>query len=152
MPLAVTVHHVSGKTLEILMTHAAGATAAHLRAHICESAGAMADEVVLVPLAGQAAHCVPLDDSTMLMDLVGWFVLGGMLDHSCYKQITFKLELHAVILPKICFICRQPAHLRCERCRKVRYCKRACQRAHWPEHKAQCFRAKEQAQLLREGS
>ena len=89
MSLAVTVYSIGGETLEIFMPP--GGTAAHLRAHICVSTGAKADQVVLVPPAGQAEHCVPLDDSTMLEDLVGWFVLADILDNRCYKKITLKL-------------------------------------------------------------
>ena len=38
-----------------------------------------------------------------------------------------------------CAACgKSPARSRCGRCRAVRYCGPACQRAHWKEHKAQC--------------
>ena len=39
-----------------------------------------------------------------------------------------------------CAACRKavPGLLMCGRCKNVRYCSPACQRAHWKEHKADC--------------
>merc|ERR1711865_1285247 len=44
---------------------------------------------------------------------------------------------------RMCALCSKPAAdnatlLRCTRCKKVFYCNKDCQRAHWKEHKASC--------------
>ncbi|KAK9789602.1 hypothetical protein WJX73_009757 [Symbiochloris irregularis] len=35
--------------------------------------------------------------------------------------------------------CGQPAQMTCVRCQKVKYCTKECQKAHWKQHKPQCF-------------
>ena len=36
--------------------------------------------------------------------------------------------------------CPEPPTQRCTRCRRVGYCSKVCQRAHWKSHKAECAR------------
>ncbi len=42
------------------------------------------------------------------------------------------------VLEKRCVVCDAEALKICERCRKVRYCSRACQASNWSEHKPHC--------------
>ena len=48
-------------------------------------------------------------------------------------------------VPMPCFSCGEPgplsARLRCGRCRLAWYCGAECQRAGWPQHRANCIRA-----------
>lgn len=37
-----------------------------------------------------------------------------------------------------CHVCGAPADKKCSKCHVTRYCSEACQRAHWPHHKAAC--------------
>ena len=37
-----------------------------------------------------------------------------------------------------CFACGAPADKKCSKCHGARYCSEACQRKHWPHHKAAC--------------
>ena len=37
--------------------------------------------------------------------------------------------------------CGQPSTLRCSQCKSMYYCSKACQRQHWPAHKASCRKA-----------
>ena len=39
---------------------------------------------------------------------------------------------------QLCVACAKPSSSTCTRCRLVRYCTAACQRAHWPAHKVHC--------------
>jgi hypothetical protein len=39
---------------------------------------------------------------------------------------------------RLCQVCRQPASLRCSRCRLFNYCSSACQRTDWPQHSQKC--------------
>lgn len=40
----------------------------------------------------------------------------------------------------LCANCRmaKPSLMKCSRCQRVKYCDRACQKAHWPTHKQDC--------------
>jgi hypothetical protein len=40
--------------------------------------------------------------------------------------------------PHVCAVCGAPADSLCAGCKKVAYCSSACQRTHWPTHKAIC--------------
>ena len=51
-------------------------------------------------------------------------------------------------LPRECAVCHSVTRLRC-RCRQVRYCSAACQKAAWPVHKLSCP-ARPSAQQARE--
>jgi len=43
-----------------------------------------------------------------------------------------------------CALCGEDAQLMCSGSRKVAYCQRGCQKAHWPSHKAGCLVAQHQ--------
>ena len=45
---------------------------------------------------------------------------------------------HMCIKATECAVCSKPAPHHCSRCKVVGYCSKACQRQHWPTHKAGC--------------
>ena len=40
--------------------------------------------------------------------------------------------------PRVCHLCGLASTVKCGGCREARYCTRACQKAHWREHKLLC--------------
>lgn len=42
------------------------------------------------------------------------------------------------ITPYRCYICQEPANMRCGKCKEIRYCKVDCQKKHWPAHAIAC--------------
>ena len=40
--------------------------------------------------------------------------------------------------PRLCHLCGLASTMKCGGCREAHYCTRACQKAHWREHKLLC--------------
>ncbi len=130
MPLYVTVFAVSGETVEqIIMASLATVSTLKSRLHASTSVKSAEQALIL------ASRC--LDDSEVMVDLVGWFVLGDVMGEGC-GEFVFELPLTMVVLPKLCGHCREPARPKCSRCKSVRYCNRRCQRMGWPAHSKCC--------------
>ena len=47
-----------------------------------------------------------------------------------------------------CRACEKTGTAKCARCESESYCSKACQKQHWPEHKAACF-TKEEREMQR---
>lgn len=59
----------------------------------------------------------------------------------CVEMVDGKVMMgHREICKYLCAQCHKEGHLRCSRCRRLVYCCKDCQVAHWPLHKRVCRR------------
>ena len=130
MPLYVTVYAMSGETVEEIMM-ASHATVYTLKGRLHTSTGVKPGEQALI----LASRC--LEDSDVMVDLVGWFVLSDVMGEEGV-EFVFEMSLNMFALPKLCGHCTTPARPKCSRCKSVKYCNRRCQRLGWRVHRNSC--------------
>lgn len=79
--------------------------------------------------------------------------LGRLANHRINQEAATKAAARAAVAPRIMDKCSNPECsnpeceisklAECSVCLSVRYCKKACQLAHWPSHKAKCKEIKQ---------
>jgi hypothetical protein len=99
---------------------------------LAQRLGVRRSQVHLLTASGQSVHA-----DASLLELVD-FALADMLDPEIMRHVQLELGMVLVVSTRACMVCAAPAEHRCERCRKARYCSRACFKLHWPEHRLHC--------------
>jgi hypothetical protein len=64
--------------------------------------------------------------------------LDGCVCPQTHQDVDLERLWNLVDFPRTCARCGIVALSLCSRCRGVFFCGRACQRAHWPQHRAVC--------------
>ena len=130
--MRISVQMMSGLTVELLL--AKDSTIADVKGKLHRQWNIKADQqILLCPVDSR-----PLEDEERVISLVDWFVMEDIVDPFLMKTLYFEVVLNLTVIPHLCHVCSALAHVKCGRCRRVRYCTAACQWEHWPNHKLDC--------------
>ena len=131
MPLLVSVHYLSGQTLELTMPSSANVLTLKQTLH----------KILMVKPKRQ--QLIQVDGGRLLLDVESLYSIAHSpawlhLEH-CPQWIPLEAELHLIVTSHCCGYCQKTAPImkRCSRC-SIHYCDEICQAYAWPAHRRTC--------------